>query len=148
MSTYSLRLATDSDREWVWETKKLCFSVYVKQTYGIWNEDTQTSRFNANYESKEVRIISMSGCDVGYVASECTEQEFRLFNIMILPEFQNQGLGSVIMRKFLHEAETKQIPLRLQVLKVNPARGLYERLGLIVIDQTDTHYQMQSTSKS
>ncbi len=147
MNTYSLRPAEDSDRDWVWATKKLCLSIYVKQTFGIWNEETQTARFMASYESKEVKIISMSGYDVGYVAYECTERELRLFNIMILPDFQNQGLGSAIIRKFLNEAEIEQIPLRLQVLKVNPARGLYERLGLTATGQTDTHYQMQWTPK-
>ena len=148
MNTYSLRPAKDSDREWVWETKKLCVSVYVKQTYGVWNEETQTSRFKTTFDSKEVQIISMSGSDVGYVASECTEQEFRLFNIMILPDFQNRGLGSIIMLKLLDEAETKDIPFRLQVLKVNPARALYERLGLSVTAETDTHYQMQWMPKA
>jgi len=143
VSSYSLRAAKDSDREWVWETKKICFSVYVKQTFGVWNEDTQTTRFNATFDSKEVWIIQMAGCDVGYVAYECTDQEFRIFNIMILPDFQNQGLGSAIMRKFLNEAEQKHIPFRLQVLKVNPAHKLYERLGLSVTGQTDTHYQFQ-----
>jgi hypothetical protein len=29
------------------------------------------------------------------------------------------------------------------VLKVNPAKRLYERLGLAVIGETDTHYLMR-----
>ncbi len=147
MNSYALRPAKDSDREWVWETKKICFSVYVKQTFGVWNEETQTARFMASFDSQEVQIISISGHDVGYVALEYREKELKLFNIMILPEYQNQGLGSAIMKKFLREAEIKRIPLRLQVLKVNPARRLYERLGLSVTRQTETHYQMQWTSE-
>ena len=143
MITYTLRPAKGSDREWVWETKKRCFSTYVKQTFGVWNEETQTSRFNATFDSKEIRIINISENAVGYIAYVCTAEELRLFNIMILPEFQNRGLGSAIMRNFLKEAETKRIPFRLQVLKVNPARRLYERLGLNVTGHTDVHYQMQ-----
>ena len=30
--------------------------------------------------------------------------------------------------------------ITLRVLKVNPARGLYERLGFSVIRETETHY--------
>jgi hypothetical protein len=29
------------------------------------------------------------------------------------------------------------------VLKVNPARRLYERLGLVVVGETDTHFEMR-----
>jgi hypothetical protein len=29
------------------------------------------------------------------------------------------------------------------VLKVNPARRLYERLGLVIVGATDTHYLMR-----
>lgn len=146
MRTYSLRPARDSDRDWVWETKKLCFSVYVKQAYGVWNEETQTARFMASFESKEIQIIRMSEVDVGYVSFECREKELQLFNIMILPDFQNQGLGSAVMKKLQAMAKERNLPLKLQVLKVNPARKLYERLGFAIIGQTDTHDQMQWTS--
>lgn len=33
-------------------------------------------------------------------------------------------------------------PVWLQVLKVNPARALYERLGFRVVGQSDTHWHM------
>ena len=41
------------------------------------------------------------------------------------------------------QADAAHLPLELQVLKVNPAKGLYERLGLAVIDETKTHYLMR-----
>ena len=34
------------------------------------------------------------------------------------------------------------LPTRLQVLRVNPARHLYERLGFAVVGETPTHYLM------
>ena len=35
------------------------------------------------------------------------------------------------------------MPVELQVLKVNPARRLYGRLGFQVTGETETHYLMQ-----
>jgi len=39
---------------------------------------------------------------------------------------------------------TREI-VELYVLKVNPARGLYERLGFAIIGETETHHIMRST---
>jgi len=63
----------------------------------------------------------------------------------VLPTHQNQRLGTNVMQGLLAAAREKQIPLSLQVLKVNPARTLYERLGFAVIGETPTHYQMRWT---
>jgi hypothetical protein len=48
-----------------------------------------------------------------------------------------------LIRRLCDQADAANLPLELQVLKVNPARRLYERLGLTVIGETDTHYLMQ-----
>lgn len=143
MSNHTFRSAAESDRDWVWETKKLCLGGYVKQTFGEWDENAQNTRFCASFDAQEIQIIRLSNLDVGYMAVDRSEQEICLFNIMILPDFQNHGLGTAVMGELLGEAREKQIPLRLQVLKVNPARRLYERLGFAVIGETDTHYQMR-----
>lgn len=44
----------------------------------------------------------------------------------------------------LAEAAAAAIPVELQVLKVNPARSLYERLGFAVFDETETHHLMRA----
>ncbi len=143
MIKHTFRPAQDSDREWVWETKKLCLSRYVKQALGEWDEEAQSARFQASFDPKEIQIISLTGHDVGYVAVDHRENEIQLFNIMILPDFQNKRLGTAIMDGLLAEAKQRQVPLQLQVLKVNPARSLYERLEFAVVGETDTHYQMR-----
>jgi hypothetical protein len=43
----------------------------------------------------------------------------------------------------LHESDQTQLPVKLRVLKVNPARRLYERLGFIHKGETPTHYLME-----
>ncbi|MCF7689783.1 MAG: GNAT family N-acetyltransferase [Cephaloticoccus sp.] len=143
MSAPTYRPATDHDREWVWATKQQCLGSYVRQTFGEWDEAAQTARFHANFDASEIQIIRLDGKDVGYVAVDYGESEIRLFNIMVLPTHQNQRLGTNVMLSLLAAAREKQIPLSLQVLKVNPARTLYERLGFAVMGETPTHYQMR-----
>ena len=139
---YTLRPAIAADREWLWRTKTLCLRSYVEQTLGIWDEDIQRTRFDASFEPAEIQIIALAGREAGYIAAKQERHEIQLFNIMIAPDFQNRGLGTAVLRELLAGAQARRVPVRLQVLKVNPARRLYERLGFIVIEETPTHFRM------
>jgi ribosomal protein S18 acetylase RimI-like enzyme len=62
----------------------------------------------------------------------------------LLPRFRNQGLGSAVMTTLIDEARAAQIPLRLQVASNNePALRLYLRLGLVQIEATATHLELE-----
>lgn len=137
-----LRQAKEADRDWLWQTKSRCLRRYVEQTYGPWDEDVQRARFDASFEPTEIQIVSVDGRDAGFLATRRQPDEIQLFNIMIAPEFQNRGIGSAVLKELLAEARGRGVPVRLQVMKVNPARGLYERLGFSVIEENATHFRM------
>ena len=62
---------------------------------------------------------------------------------MLAPEVQKAGLGTELMRSAMAMAAEIGVPARLQVLHVNPARRLYERLGFVIHGTTETHYLME-----
>lgn len=139
---FARRPATAADRDWLWETKSRCLRKYVEQTYGPWDEDIQRARFDASFEPGEFQVISTRGRDAGFTGLRHEAREIQLFNIMIAPEFQGWGLGTAVLRDLLAEAQSRRVPVRLQVMKVNPARRLYERLGFVVTEETPTHFRM------
>lgn len=57
-------------------------------------------------------------------------------------EAQRRGLGGEIIPSVLREAAQRSVPVRLQVLRQNPARQLYERLGFHIVGETATHVEM------
>ena len=140
---HTLRPATAADRDWLWQTKTRCLRGYVEQTYGAWDEDIQRARFDATFDATEMQIISVAGREAGFLAAKHEPAEIQLFNLMIAPEFQNGGLGTAVLRELLAGARARRVPVRLQVMKVNPARGLYERLGFTVTEETPTHFRMR-----
>ncbi len=140
---YVLRPATAVDREWLWQTKRTCLRPYVEQTWGVWDEDAQRTNFDDSFEPSEVHIITVGDRDAGYISARNDPFEIRLFNIMIAPEFQNHGLGTAVLRQLQEVAHRLFVPVRLRVLRVNPARRLYERIGFKVIEDTATHYRME-----
>src|SRR5689334_1376274 len=119
---YKLRPATAVDRDWLWQVKSRCMRNYIEQTWGLWDEDAQRASFTDRFELGEINIIVSGGRDVGFIAALNEPDVIQLFNIMIAPEYQNQGIGTAVLMHLQAVARALGVPIKLQVLKVNPAR--------------------------
>jgi orotate phosphoribosyltransferase len=64
--------------------------------------------------------------------------------IEIHPEYQRKGIGTTLINNIIADSAQNMKPVRLRVLKVNPAKGLYERLGFSTVEETSTHYIMRT----
>jgi ribosomal protein S18 acetylase RimI-like enzyme len=82
--------------------------------------------------------------DIGAISVKRLPTEVFLGTISIMPDHQGRGLGTAVITDLIREAQARHHPVALQVLKVNRARRLYERLGFIVTGETETHYQMRT----
>ena len=138
---YALRPATAGDYDFIYKVKTTTLREYIAQTWG-WNEADQQARFGALFDPAQWQVVQLDGRDIGVLCLEREEGGLFLANIEILPPFQNRGIGTRIIEDILASARRDCLPVRLQVLKVNPARRLYERLGFVVTGETDTHYLM------
>lgn len=135
-----LRQIETSDLGFLWRLHNAALKDYVTQTWG-WDEKWQRESFIKAFNPLEGKIIVIDGKDAGYLWVIEKENEVLLASIRLLPEFQNLGIGSKIIRDLLEKSEK---PIRLQVLKVNPARHLYERLGFEICEEITTHFTMKA----
>ena len=143
MTTYTLRKARKADYDFLYHLIEVCLKEYIEATWG-WDDNFQQSHFAENFDIDGCRIVLVDGRKVGQIT--VTEQEENLFLavIYILPQFQNRGLGSALIREVMNQAKQQDRPVTLQVLKANtPARRLYKRLGFVVTAEKLTHYVMQ-----
>lgn len=140
-----LRPATDADLDLAYRVKKAAFKQYVDQVWG-WDENHQRQRHIRDFRPSTVRIITYLGDDVGWLDLRKHWRGLFLAAFYILPEYQGRGIGSSVLQQLLLEAETRKVPLKLGVLKVNTrARKLYENFGFKVESETDTHYMMTTS---
>ena len=65
-----------------------------------------------------------------------------LEKLYILPSHQRRGIGTLLLGRVIERAHASGKPIRLRVLRVNPARQLYERNGFKVDRSTDERYFM------
>jgi ribosomal protein S18 acetylase RimI-like enzyme len=137
-----LRPATAEDYEFAYRVHRAALRESVEQTYG-WDEAWQEAYFREHFDAARRQIIRCDDVAVGVFSVEDRGDSLFLGLIAILPEYQGRGIGTTLVRRLQRRAEEEGVPVTLQVLKVNRARELYERLGFVLTGETDTHYQMR-----
>jgi ribosomal protein S18 acetylase RimI-like enzyme len=81
--------------------------------------------------------------------SASAKDDYRFVHeIMVLPEYQGQGIGTHVLREQMAEASRLAQPLKLKVLRENRAKDLYERLGFVSYDESDTFIFMTTAEVS
>jgi len=139
----SLRAARPEDSEFVFHVKKAALGEYIEKTWG-WDEQFQRDFHVREYQPTKIEIICWQNTDVGWLEVDRASDGIRLSDIYILPEYQSRGVGSTVIIQIIEEATATQLPVSLEVLKVNPrAQVLYEKLGFVVTGETKTHNVME-----
>jgi ribosomal protein S18 acetylase RimI-like enzyme len=141
---FQLRPASVEDYDFLYALQRATYRDYVIQTWGRWDEAWQQDYFRSHFDPAQEQIIVVDGQDAGALSVDRRPDELFLANIQILPAYQNRGLGTALIRQLLTEAQARGVPLALHVLRVNPARWLYERLGFRVVEETPTHFVMRA----
>lgn len=135
----TFRKIRTEDFEFLRRLHRAALKDYIAQTWG-WEEEYQEQRFKKEFDPNDGEIIVANGEDAGFLWTKEKETETFLVSIRLLPDHQNKGIGTKII---LDLVERSTRPIRLQVLKVNPAKNLYERLGFKIYEETKTHFLMK-----
>jgi ribosomal protein S18 acetylase RimI-like enzyme len=105
--------------------------------------DGQQRSYEMQYPEATHQVIIFKDEEVGRLITFRTEQELRLADVALLPQYRNMGVGALVIRELCAEATRLNVPVRLQVSKFNPAIRLYERLGFRLLGESSTHFQME-----
>ncbi len=137
-----LRAAVEADRAFARRLHHACCRPWVEPVWG-WDDDRQDRLFEERWDPAHTMIVEFEGQPVGSLRTTDRADHIFIDDIEIHPDHQGQGLGTVILRRILTSADSRSLPVALQVIKGNPARRLYERHGFCEIGETDTHFLMR-----
>jgi ribosomal protein S18 acetylase RimI-like enzyme len=111
----------------------------VERQFGAWNLAVQDAYFRDGWNAAPHEILEYDGAPVGYVCIEDRLDLVHVRELVLLPEFQNRGIGTALLRQVMAHAEGRGVPVQLGALHANRAAELYRRLGFWEIGRTDTH---------
>lgn len=131
---YTLRPIVDDDEDFLWNLKVATLRGYIEEYFG-WDEPTARGFLHRTMQN--AHLVLIDGRPAGII--KVYEENGWLFlgEIGLMPEHQNKGLGTQIIRDVLDLADKLGMNVELQVFANNPACRLYERLGFRV-----SHHKM------
>jgi len=134
--SFTLRPATDADFVFMRDTKLDRLKPYVRALWG-WDRAAQEQKARDELDPANRWIVVRDGVDVGYIHVERDSDVVTLAGIYLMPSMRRRGLGAALIQRAIDEAAAAGNPVALRVLKPNPARRLYERLGFETVRETE-----------
>src|SRR5512144_617295 len=129
---------SENDFEFAYAVKRDAFGPYVIPRWG-WDEQFQRKVVAERVRAKRFFRILLNGTAVGTIAVDEAPDHIRVGEFYILPPAQNQGIGSEILRPILANAANRNLPVRLECLKWNPALVFYRTHGFEPTHENETH---------
>ena len=119
-----------------------------KEMFLRWQFDTQRREYSARFPNADYHVILVDERPAGRIWVGSDEEQIRLLDIALLPEFQNRGVGTTLLRRLMDQAAREGKALRHMVFVLNnDAHRFYERLGFRIIDDLGAYKHMEWRSE-
>ena len=144
MITYIVRPSTPGERDLIYTLKAESVRPYVEKIWG-WDEEFQQKDFDSDFASvAHFSVIEIDGKFIGFLQFYFESSYLDVAEIHLLPEYRGKGIGSDILLCLQNDCLIKKRTMRIGCFKENlRATSLYQKLGFIQTEETNTHYIMQ-----
>jgi GNAT superfamily N-acetyltransferase len=129
-------------KEFSYQVKKAAEGEYITSMFG-WDENVQRGFHAKAWQEQKPDIITYDGKPVGTIATIESEDCIEVGQFFILPEYQNKGTGTYLLKNILEKADRLGKNVTLRFLKNNPAKSLYVRNSFRIVDTSEILYYME-----
>ena len=120
-----------------------------KEIFLRWQFDLQRNEYESRFPDAAYHVILVDELPAGRIWVGSDDEQIRLLDIALLPEFQNRGVGTALLRRLIEYAADEGKVLRHMVFVLNnDAHRFYERLGFEIIDDLGAYKHMEWRPKS
>jgi ribosomal protein S18 acetylase RimI-like enzyme len=113
------------------------------EAIGRFNEARAKVRFLESFSVEVTRQIRVDGNRAGFMVVKKQEDHLLLDHLYLLPEFQNNGIGSTAIKEVLVFAAKAQLPVIVGALKQSRSNDFYQKHGFnhVRTEEWDVYYQ-------
>ena len=105
--------------------------------------EAQHRYYHEQFTDARFDVIEQHSQSIGRLYVDRRDEEIRIIDIALMPEYRGQGIGRHLMCELLDEALAKGLRVTIHVEHNNPAMHLYKRLGFQHIHDEGIYYFMQ-----
>ncbi|MGZ0715692.1 GNAT family N-acetyltransferase [Pseudomonas palleroniana] len=140
---FHLREATSQDRLFARTLTYEAMNHYYLQ-YGLsWSDNG----FDTAWACRENWLVCRDEHVMGFISVSCDSAALYIRELHMLDGARGQGAGSWVLAQMALKAREQGL-LRLTVFKTNPARRLYQRMGLSIVGDEGCFWLMERVCRS
>ena len=139
----SLYPSSGEDAEYLYELLETTMRGYFEQSGGLWDCASVRRVVVEAAAAGWFWFIEINDHRVGAIRIDVHDSHVQLEQFYLEPSRQRQGIGTRLLGRLTGWCQSQAKPLRLRVLKANPARTLYARLGFQITGQSELQYFME-----
>ena len=91
----------------------------------------------------QVQIVTLDGTDIGWSQSIAEDDALFLGQLFVDESLRRRGIGTQLVTGLIKEAGRVGQAVTLAVVKTNPARRLYQRLGFRTTHEDERKFYMR-----
>ena len=149
----SFRRCTDADLNFLFRVfastrQDITFSTIPEQQKQMLMQQqfqAQTLHYAKEFGSADFLIVMQGKAQIGRLTVNRSDDEIRVVDIAILPEWRGKGIGTKIISDLLNEGHVSDKPVRLHAEKAQRVVDFYKRLGFVVVNELEMHFFMECT---
>jgi GNAT superfamily N-acetyltransferase len=140
------RGAITDDRDWLVKLRSSTMDPHLLASGLKPDQAEHQAMVVADFES--IAILCVGSERVGMCKVIRTQSPWKLVQIQVVPSLQGIGIGEGVVTGMLRDADKAGVPVELNVLKVNPAQHLYQRLGFDIVADRGSALTMRYTPEA
>ncbi len=110
-----------------------------KQAFLAQQFAAQHHHYQRYYTGASFDLVLLDNEPIGRLYVARWQDEIRVVDIALLPEYRSRGIGGGLLRDLLKEAAAANQRLTIHVERYNPALRLYRRLGFEPVGETGVY---------
>jgi GNAT superfamily N-acetyltransferase len=140
---FKLRQANEEDVLLFYRVIDQTMRGFIISTWGRWDEARVQRESHEFTRSPNAQIVQIADLAVGIFAVERHPTHLQVVHLYLLPEYQKMGIGTALFNSLIAEASKFNLPIRLRVMAINPAKQFYEKFGFSVTEATPDFFLME-----
>ena len=138
------RAATEADYEYAKHVHDVAYREWTVAQFGPWNQEVQDKFFDESWQRYNYEIFLLDDQPCGYCAVDFYDDEVRVREFAVDPEFQGEGIGTAFLDSLITQFHSETTPVRLNAFKANTsAIGFYLRYGFTQTGESDTQLHFE-----
>jgi len=143
------RFATKADLDFARRAHHAAYRDVVIRQWGQWDQGMQDGFFDKEWGDAHFDVILAGGAACGYLSVEDRVDAVHVMELVLCPEYQGRGIGTIVLRSVIVRAIERGKPVRLRTCHENHrAQSFYRRLGFREIGRDETHVLMERGDSS